>query len=126
MPQEVLNIILSAVSVVVLGLASWGVTILTSFINSKMKDKKMAAFLTKIINIVNDSVKTIFQEFVEILKQEGRFDETKQKQAKEKALQIINSQLTPELIDFVQSNYGDVEAWISNQIEVAIYNLKNK
>lgn len=126
MPQEVLNIILSAVSVVVLGLASWGVTVLTSFINSKMKDKKMAAFLTKIINIVNDSVKTIFQEFVEILKQEGRFDETKQKQAKEKALQIINSQLTPELIDFVQSNYGDVEAWLSNQIEVAIYNLKNK
>lgn len=126
MPQEVLNIILSAVSIIVLGLASWGVTVLTSFINSKMKDKKMAALLTKALNIVSDAVKKIFQEFVETLKKEGKFDKEAQQKAKEAATKIINSELTPELVEFIQSNFGDVKEWISNQIEVAIFNFKNK
>ena len=126
MPQEVLNIILSAVSIIVLGLASWGVTVLTSFINSKMKDKKMAALLTKALNIVSDAVKKIFQEFVEALKKEGKFDKEAQQKAKEAATKIINSELTPELVEFIQSNFGDVKEWISNQIEVAIFNFKNK
>lgn len=126
MPQEILNIILSAVSVIVVGLASWGVTLLTNWITSKMKDKKAAGFLTKILGIIADAVKQIYQQFVEALKNEGKFNKEAQEKAKEGALKIIKEQLTPELTEFIKNNYGDATTWISNQIEVALYNLKNK
>ena len=125
MEQSVLNIILAAVSIIVTGLASWGVAAFTTWINSKMKDKKMANLLSTALNIVADSVKRIFQEFVEALKKEGKFNEAAQKEAKEAAMREIQSKLTPELTEFIQNNFGDIKAWISEQIEVAIYNFKN-
>ena len=75
---------------------------------------------------VADAVKLIFQEFVEVLKKNGKFDEAAQKEAKEKATKIIMNKLTPELKEFITANYGDISAWVNDQIEVAIYNFKNK
>lgn len=126
MPQEVLNIIWSALGIAVTGLVGWGVSALTIWLNKKIKNQKLAALLTRVLNIVADAVKEIFQEFVESLKEHGTFNEAAQKQAKEAAMNIIQSQLTPELTEFIQSNFGDVQSWISKQIEVAIYNFKNK
>lgn len=126
MEQSVLNIILAGVSIIVTGLASWGVAIFTNWINSKMKDKKMAALLAQALQIVADAVKLIFQEFVEALKKSGKFDEAAQKEAKEAAIKIIMNKLTPELKEFITANYGDITEWVSNQIEVAIYNFKNQ
>ena len=126
MNQSVLNIILAGVSIIVTGLASWGVAVFTNWINSKMKDKKMAALLSQAMQIVADAVKLIFQEFVEALKKNGKFDEAAQKEAKEAATKIIMNKLTPELKEFITANYGDIAAWVSDQIEVAIYNFKNQ
>lgn len=81
--------------------------------------------VTQCLNIVVDAVKQIYQEFVEALKKEGKFDAKAQAEAKEKAIAIIKNQLTPELTEFIKENYGDVQEWILNQIEVALYNLKN-
>ena len=124
MPQEVLNIILSAVSILVTGLASWGVGVLISWMNSKIKDQKLAQHLTKITQIVTDAVMNVFQSFVETLKVNGRFDEKAQEEAKDRALDIIQNQLTPELVDYIKENYGDVQEWLSNKIESVIYTLK--
>ena len=123
--DRVLNIILAGVSVIVTGLASWGVAVFTNWINSKMKDKKMAALLAQAMQIVADAVKLIFQEFVEALKKNGKFDEATQKEAKEAATKIIMNKLTPELKEFITTNYGDISAWVNEQSEVAIYNFKN-
>ena len=125
MSTEVMNILLSVVSVVLTALASWGVAVLTNWLNTKIKDKNMAAMITQCLNIVADAVKQIYQEFVEALKKEGKFDAAAQEEAKKRAIAVVKNQLTPELMDFVKANYGDVEAWIKNQIEVALYNLKN-
>lgn len=125
MSQELLNIVLSALGVVVTGLASWAVSALVSWINTKIKDKKLASFLVKITAIITDAVKSIYQQFVEALKKEGKFDEAAQKEAKEKALEIINSQLTVELKDYITENFGDITAWLSEKIESVIYSLKN-
>lgn len=126
MNQSILNIILAGVSIIVTGLASWGVAVFTNWINSKMKDKKMASLLAQAMQIVADAVKLIFQEFVEALKKNGKFDEATQKEAKEAATKIIMNKLTPELKEFITANYGDISAWVNDQIEVAIYNFKNK
>ena len=124
MPQEVLNIILSAVSIAVTGLVSWGVGVFISWMNSKIKDQTLSKHLTAVTQIVTDAVMSVFQSFVKVLKANGTFDENAQKEAKEKALEIINSQLTEELKQYIADNYGDVQAWLNNKIESVIYTLK--
>lgn len=126
MPQEVLNILLSALGVIVTGLASWGVAMLTKWINSKISDKKAAEFINRIMKIITDAVMAIYQQFVEVLKNQGKFGPEEQKEAKNKALEIIQSQLTPELKEYITNNYGDIVPWLSSQIEAVLYTLKNK
>ena len=92
--------------------------------NSKIKDQELAKHLTKVTQIVTDAVMNVYQSFVETLKANGGFTEECQKQAKEKALEIINSQLTEELKSYISSNYGDIQIWLSNKIESVIYMLK--
>jgi len=126
MEQSVLNIILAAVSIVVTGLASWGVAVFTNWISSKMKDKKAAKMLSDIIRIITDAVMEIFQTFVEALKKEGKFDAAAQQMAKEKAMDKIMTRLGEDMKKYISDNYGDIKAWISDQIETIIYQLKNK
>lgn len=124
MPQEVLNIILSAVSIAVTGLVSWGVGVFISWMNSKIKDQTLSKHLTAVTQIVTDAVMSVFQSFVKVLKANGTFDENAQKEAKAKALEIINTQLTEELRQYIANNYGDVQDWLNNKIESVIYTLK--
>ena len=125
MSQEVLNIILSALSIAVTGLVSWGVGVLINWMNSKIKDQTLAKHLTAVTQIVTDAVMNVFQSFVETLKANGSFDEKAQEDAKERAMDIIMTQLTPELVDYVKTNYGDLEELLSNKIESVIYTLKS-
>lgn len=125
MPQEILNILLSALGIVVTGLVSWGVVVLTNWLNTKIKDKNLAMFLTKVTTIVTDAVKTVYQEFVEALKKDGKFDAEAQAKAKDKALAIIKQQLTDELKSYIETNFGDVEKWLGEKIEAVLYTLKN-
>lgn len=69
MNQELLNIILSGLGIIVTGLCSWATTALIALLNAKIKDKKLAMFLTKITIIVTDAVQAIQQDFVETLKE---------------------------------------------------------
>lgn len=124
MPQEVLNIILSAVSIAVTGLVSWGVGVFISWMNSKIKDQTLSKHLAAVTQIVTDAVMSVFQSFVKVLKANGTFDENAQKEAKAKALEIINAQLTEELRQYIANNYGDVQDWLNNKIESVIYTLK--
>lgn len=124
MNQEILGIVISGLSIIVTGLCSWAVTTIVSWLNNKIKDEKLVSFLTRITNIVTDAVMAIYQEFVEVLKKEGKFDEAAQKEAKERAIAIINSQLTTEMKEYIETNFGEIESWLSEKIEAVIYGLK--
>lgn len=119
------EIIWSAVSIIVTGLVSWLVAAITNWINKKIKNEKLAELLKRCTLIISDVVKAVYQDFVEALKAEGKFTPEKQKEAKDRALAMIQSQLTPELKSFIQESFGDEIAWISNQIEAILYSLKN-
>lgn len=124
MPQEILNIIWSAVGIVVTGLLSWATTALVSWLNSKIKDTKVKQWATDLAQIVMSSVMTITQTYVDSLKQQGAFTEEKQKEAFNKCLDLIKSQLTPDLIKYITDNFGDIEAYLKAQIEAMIKSLK--
>ena len=126
MNQEILNIILAGLSIIVTGLCSWGTTALINFLNAKIADKKLANFLSRTSLIVSDAVQSIYQEFVEVLKKEGKFNQEAQQEAKRRAMAIITGQLSTEMKKYIESNFGEIEAWISEKIESTIYQLKKE
>lgn len=105
-------------------LATWLTTYIVGLLNQKIKDKKLARWASELWQIIMAAVQTVFQSFVDTLKKEGKFDENAQKEAKERAYNIIVSQLTPELSKYIKENFGDMKEYLMNQIEAMIYNLK--
>ena len=126
MTDELFKIILTAIGVIVSSIASWVATAIIKWFNSKMKDKKIAKYATDIVNIVTDAAKNIFQTYVESLKKEGKFTQEAQEDAKKKALDIIHSQLTNELKEYIQDNFNDVDSYLENKLEAVLYSLKNQ
>ena len=124
MNQEVLNILLSGLSVIITGLCSWIAATLVKWLNEKISDKKYSDMLGQLIYIITDAVQCVYQEFVEVLKKEGGFTEEAQKEAKERAMNIIYGQLSEKMKQFIIDNYGNIETWLSEKIESVIYSLK--
>lgn len=93
--------------------------------NQKIKDKKLARWSSDVFQIIMNAVQTVFQEFVEVLKKDGKFTPEAQKEAKERAYTIIVGQLSSELKTYLTDNFGDMKEYLMNQIEAMIYRLKN-
>lgn len=117
-------ILWSALGLVVSGLATWLTTFVVGWLNTKIKDKKLAMWSTQVFQIVMNAVQAVFQEFVDVAKKNGSWNEEKAKEAKERAYKIINTQLTVELKNYITENFGDIKDYIMNQIESVIYKLK--
>lgn len=126
MSQEIMQIVFSALGVLITGLVGWLTTYLTKLLSQKIKDKDLANWLTQITEIILNAVKVTYQVYVEALKDKNMFDAEAQKEALERAYKMVLSQLTDDAKNFIKENYGDIETWIKTQIESAIYTLKNK
>lgn len=124
MNQILLNILAAVTTCIILPLISFLGIKLSQWLSTKIKDEKAAKLLTQATEIVVTAVKSVFQTYVESLKNSGTFDKTAQLEALNKAKAIVTSELTVELKDFIVANYGDLEGWITNQIEASIYKLK--
>lgn len=123
------EILISVLSVVITGvvipLITWAGTALVKWLNTKVKNEKSAEFLTTATTIVLNSVKTVFQTYVESLKKNGSFDEASQKLALTKAKEIALSQFNNEVTNYITDNYGDFNNWLTIQIEATIDSLKH-
>lgn len=124
--MDIQTILLSALSVVIMALVTWGTERLIALINTKLKNTKYAKYLTDSVDIVSRAVKTTYQTYVEALKDKNMFTGDAQVEALNKAKDIAVSQLSAEMKTFIESNFGDVEKWLTSTIESVIYDLKNK
>ena len=124
MTQEILNILLSALGVIITGLASFAVAKLTQWINNKIGDAKAANFLNTLTTIVFNCVQEVYQTYVESLKNSGSFNEAAPKEAYNRCLSKVKTQLAPEVVDYVMKNFGDLDSYLKSLIESAIYSLK--
>ena len=125
MNELLLNILSVVVTAVIIPLISLLGTKLCQLINSKIKDQKGATLIKKATDIVLNAVRSVFQTYVESLKKSGGFDSAAQAKAFNMAKTIIVSQLTEDVKAYLAENYGDLEEWISTQIEASINILKN-
>ena len=97
---------------------------LIKWISSKIDNEKTEKYLTEATTIVLDAVKCVFQTYVEALKKEGNFGKDAQLTALNKAKDIVLSQLSEDIKNYIKINFGDVDAWITTQIEASINTLK--
>lgn len=125
MNELLLNILSVVVTAVIIPLISLLGTKLYQLISSKIKDQKGATLIKKATDIVLNGVRSVFQTYVESLKKSGGFDSAAQAKAFNMAKTIIVSQLTDDVKAYLAENYGDLEEWISTQIEASINILKN-
>ena len=120
------EILFSAIGTILTGLLVWLISIVTNWINSKIKDKNAAKILTSITTLVTNVVQATYQSYVEALKGTDAWTKEAQEKALNIALTTIKSQLNNEGIKFIEENYGNVEEYIKTLIESILYKLKNK
>lgn len=123
--EQFSTILWSALGTIVTGLVTWGVAALTSWLSTKVKNEKVAGYLTSITTIVGTVVKEVFQTYVEALKNTNSFTAECQEEALTKALAKVKQSLSTDVITFITDTYGDVEEYLTSQIEAMIYSLKN-
>lgn len=126
MNEIILNIISVVVTAVILPLISYAGARLIAWLNAKIKDENAKLQLTVATDIVMNAVRSVFQTYVETLKKNGTFDKESQKVALIKAKDDALVQMSDEIKDYITKNYGDLETWITTQIESTINILKNK
>ena len=126
MNDILINVISAVVTTVLLPLITWAGTKLIQYIGTKVKNEKAAALLTTATTIVLNAVRSVFQTYVESLKASGSFNAEAQKTALSKAKDIALSQLGEDVKEYISSTYGNLDGWMTNQIESTINLLKNQ
>lgn len=124
MIDEFQSLLIPTLQIVLTGLVSWVVARLIAWLNSKIKDKKVASYLSSITEIVGMSVKEVFQTYVEALKKGNVFTEECQKEALNRALTKCKECLNDDILAYIVNTYGDVEKYLTSKIESMIYSLK--
>lgn len=125
MNDILINIISAVVTTVLLPLITWAGTKLIQYIGTKVKNEKAAALLSTATNIVLNAVRSVFQTYVESLKASGKFDSESQVEALKRAKDIALSQLGDDVKEYITTNFGNLDGWLTNQIESSINLLKN-
>ena len=126
MNDILINVISAVVTTVLLPLITWAGTKLIQYIGTKVKNEKAVALLTTATTIVLNAVRSVFQTYVESLKASGSFNAEAQKTALSKAKDIALSQLGDDVKEYISSTYGNLDGWLTNQIESTINLLKNQ
>ena len=125
MNEILLNILSVVVTAVILPLISYAGTKLITYLNSKIADEKARELLSQATQVVTNAVRAVFQTYVESLKKSGNFGAEAQLEALNKAKEIALSQLSEEVKKYITTNYGDINNWLTTQIEATINLIKN-
>ena len=115
------QIVVGIIGVLLTGLG----TLITFLINKYIKNDKLKTILSSLNETVRNAVSEVYQTYVEALKKDGMFDVEKQKEALNKALEIIKTNLPTDVMNWVKENYSDIDSYFKSQIEAAIGLLKN-
>lgn len=114
------TVIYPALAVIVSALATWGVTVLVNYLNTKIKNERVRDLIGNVRDIITAAVAQTSQNFVDDLKKNGEFVPEKQGEAFKQTLENVKNQLTEEAAAAIAAITQDTEAWIAAEIEKAV------
>ena len=124
--QILINIAITLADALLTALGSWVLVKVKNLVATKIKNTKTQALLLGAVDVVASVVKATYQTYVQAIKGTEAWTQEAQKNALQQALHNAQVQLSTEAKDYIQANFGDVGAWVQNQIEATLYDLKNK
>lgn len=126
---EIFNLILpyllSAIGVLISGLATWLTTIVVKWFNSKIANKEIAELLETITIVVSESVKATYQTYVESIKHTNAWTKEAQEKALQEALATAKKSLTTDALNLIKERHGDIDEYLKTLIHSVLYDLKN-
>ena len=96
------------------------INIKSSEIQNKVKNDNANKYIAMVADTVSACVIATNQTYVEALKKQGRFDAEAQKEAFNMTLNAIMALLTDEAKQYLSEIYGDLNTYITNQIEATV------
>ena len=125
--DKILSMIVSTViTAVIIPIITIAGKKLIAWLETKTSSKAAADFLQTATGIVVNAVRFVYQTYVESLKDDGRFGEDEQKEAYNRARDIVLQQTNDDVKRYIESTYGEFETWIDIQIESTIERLKGE
>lgn len=118
------DIIIKIITMVLGALLSYAVARLSSMINSKIKDEKLQSCLQTSLQIVTGAVKKTYQTYVDGIKGTDAWTVEAQKTALNMALDTCKTELSDDFKKYIVSHFGDLDEWLTSQIEAALYDVK--
>ena len=127
MSETVLLMIREIIKVCLIPLLGVLVTYLVKYINTKSNeleantDNELAKkYISLLSSTITNCVIATNQTYVETLKKQGRFDAEAQKEAFNMTLNAVKALLTDEAKQYLSEIYGDLNTYITNQIEATV------
>ena len=119
------DILFTALGTIITGLATWGTSVLIQWLNSKIKNKEIAALAATILTVITHAVKATYQSYVQSIKGTNLWTKEAQEEALRTALETAKAELTTEALAYIQAQHGDIDKYITTIIESVLYDLKN-
>ena len=127
MNNEILNLLIDIFEVCVIPLLGILTFYLVNFIKVKSKDltnkindDKADKYITMLADTISACVIATNQTYVEALKNKNAFTAEAQKEAFNMTLNAVMAVLTEDAKDYLRSIYGDLDTYITAQIEAQV------
>ena len=124
MDVVLLNILMAIITTIVILLISFLGMKLSKYLKVKTKEENTKVYILEIKEIIEDSVRSVYQTYVEKLKIEGKFDQQAKLTALIEAKNIALSLFSKEILNFIEEEFGDVDSYLTNKIESTINQIK--
>jgi hypothetical protein len=94
-------------------------------LKQKTNDDTAKKYLDMLNETITNAVLATTQTYVEALKKQNKFDETAQKEAFRQTYEAVMKVLTSEAMKYITASVGDLETYVTNQIEAQVKLTKN-
>ena len=127
--MKVLQQIFELVVYPVLSIGGIYLTYLISVKIKELKQKTNDDTTKKYLDMLNDTIAAAVlattQTYVESLKKQNKFNEEAQKEAFKQTYEAVMKVLTTEAVKYITVSVGDLETYVTNQIEAQVKLTKN-
>ena len=127
MYESVILMIREIIEVCLIPLLGVLINYLVKYINTKSQeleastDNELAKkYISLLSSTITNCVIATNQTYVETLKKQGKFDAEAQKEAFNMTLNAVKALLTDEAKQYLSEIYGDLNTYITNQIEATV------
>ena len=116
----ILKIIETVLMVIIVPLLGFAMKKLNAWLITKVQNETAEKYISISTDMVYDVVASVSQTYVSTLKQQGKFDAEAQKKAFGDAMKTAKTMLSEEAKKVLSETYGDIDKWLSTQIESAV------